>query len=366
MKVAVYGVAKNEEANLDKWYQSVKDADYILLVDTGSTDATVEKAKSFGINVVEISLDPWDETLAKNIAKALVPRDYDYMICLDLDEYIMTENWKSNLLKYTEDILLVTLYSEDGLSTTKRDTAKIHRKKSTIWMNYRPVLHKFTDNGLVGGISNCPHSGIEIGSIIGTDERFQDRESLYIKSYLNFLHIYRFYQSDKLLPSIIFFLAMSYYENNQYEECREYAKEYYDLFKDSNEKSTGMSIILLIFALLVPSKAESLLLRAEDYSESVSFTKYILIKQAIVFYKKGMYENALNVLNKIKNNSEINNYQMHDFSQEDLEYFLQICNNQTEATAAFDAKMLRIFSYVGMGKNHDKLAEESFKVFKNR
>ena len=42
MKIAVYCIALNEEKFVESWYNSAKDADYLLIADTGSTDCTVE------------------------------------------------------------------------------------------------------------------------------------------------------------------------------------------------------------------------------------------------------------------------------------------------------------------------------------
>jgi glycosyltransferase involved in cell wall biosynthesis len=49
MKIAVYAIALNEEQFVKRWYESAKDADYLLIADTGSTDKTVKLAKSLGI-----------------------------------------------------------------------------------------------------------------------------------------------------------------------------------------------------------------------------------------------------------------------------------------------------------------------------
>ena len=52
MKVAVYTIALNEEKHVQRWYDSAKDADYLLIADTGSTDKTVELAKSLGMLLI--------------------------------------------------------------------------------------------------------------------------------------------------------------------------------------------------------------------------------------------------------------------------------------------------------------------------
>ena len=45
MKIAIYTIAKNEEQFVEDWYNSAKDADYLLIADTGSTDNTVHIAE---------------------------------------------------------------------------------------------------------------------------------------------------------------------------------------------------------------------------------------------------------------------------------------------------------------------------------
>lgn len=102
MKVCVYTIALNEEQFVETWYNSVKDeADYLLIVDTGSTDKTIELAKSFGINVAQICVKPWRFDTARNASLALVPADMDYCIPLDMDE-IMLPGWRAELEKAYE------------------------------------------------------------------------------------------------------------------------------------------------------------------------------------------------------------------------------------------------------------------------
>ena len=50
-KVCVYAICKNEEKFVDRWYESVKEADEIYVLDTGSTDKSIEKLKKHKIHV---------------------------------------------------------------------------------------------------------------------------------------------------------------------------------------------------------------------------------------------------------------------------------------------------------------------------
>jgi glycosyltransferase involved in cell wall biosynthesis len=101
MRIAVYTIALNEEKHVKKWYESAKEADYLLIADTGSTDKTVEIAKSLGINVIDIRIDPWRFDDARNASLAAIPLDIDYCIALDMDE-VLIDGWKKDFPKVLE------------------------------------------------------------------------------------------------------------------------------------------------------------------------------------------------------------------------------------------------------------------------
>ena len=42
MKICVYAICKNEEKFVSSWLESMQEADYICVLDTGSRDKTVE------------------------------------------------------------------------------------------------------------------------------------------------------------------------------------------------------------------------------------------------------------------------------------------------------------------------------------
>jgi glycosyltransferase involved in cell wall biosynthesis len=100
MKIAVVTIALNEEHFVERWATSAKEADYLLIADTGSTDGTIETAKKLGINVVSVSIKPWRFDDARNAALAMVPDDIDYVINLDMDE-VLVEGWREHLEKAT-------------------------------------------------------------------------------------------------------------------------------------------------------------------------------------------------------------------------------------------------------------------------
>jgi glycosyltransferase involved in cell wall biosynthesis len=102
MKVAVYTIALNEEKFVERWFNSAKDADYLLIADTGSSDNTVEAAKKLGINVHKIFIRPWRFDDARNAALSLIPEDIDYCVSLDMDE-VLVEGWREHLEQAFEE-----------------------------------------------------------------------------------------------------------------------------------------------------------------------------------------------------------------------------------------------------------------------
>lgn len=101
-KITVYAICKNEEKFIDRWMESIKDADEIVVLDTGSTDNTVEKLKEKGAKVFVKKINPWRFDVARNESLNLVSRDTDICVCLDLDE-IIEEGWRKKLENIWQD-----------------------------------------------------------------------------------------------------------------------------------------------------------------------------------------------------------------------------------------------------------------------
>jgi glycosyltransferase involved in cell wall biosynthesis len=92
-KIAVYAIALNEEKHVLRWWESAREADLVLLADTGSTDRTLEIANSTGMRVEKIYIHPWRFDTARNSALAMIPADFDICVALDLDE-VLQVGWR--------------------------------------------------------------------------------------------------------------------------------------------------------------------------------------------------------------------------------------------------------------------------------
>jgi hypothetical protein len=96
MRIAVYTIARDEEEQLDRWVASIRDADVIVLADTGSADETVGRARELGVDVHQIEVEPFRYDTARNRALDLVPDDVQVCLALDVDEVLMP-GWRDQL-----------------------------------------------------------------------------------------------------------------------------------------------------------------------------------------------------------------------------------------------------------------------------
>lgn len=101
-KICVYAICKNEEQFVDKWLDSMSEADYIVVLDTGSTDNTYNLLKNDSrvYRVEQKVINPWRFDVARNESMKLIPEDANILLCTDLDELlepgwanVIRENW---------------------------------------------------------------------------------------------------------------------------------------------------------------------------------------------------------------------------------------------------------------------------------
>lgn len=150
MKIVVYAISKNEEKFVNRWYESMKEADEIYVLDTGSSDDTVKLLEEKGVKVFVKEIKPWRFDVARNESLNLVPWDVDVCVCTDLDE-VFKPGWRkeleavwnrdANRLRYIynwrldeNDRPIVSFYAE-----------KIHSRNNYSWIH--PVHEVLSYNG---------------------------------------------------------------------------------------------------------------------------------------------------------------------------------------------------------------------------
>lgn len=150
-KICVYAIAKDEEKNVEQWYNSMKEADAVYVLDTGSSDNTVSKLKELGAIVEQKIINPWRFDVARNESLKLVPEDTDIYVCTDLDETI-SPGWRKELEEIWEEGTNQALYeyiytkNSSGVPTLTFQFDKIHNKDYEWECSIHEVL-KYTGPG---------------------------------------------------------------------------------------------------------------------------------------------------------------------------------------------------------------------------
>lgn len=100
-KLSLCMIAKNEGANIERCLESIESiVDEIILVDTGSTDDTVEKAKKYGAKVF---YSEWKNDFSAARNESIKHATGDWILILDPDEEI-PESCRDNLRAFLVDV----------------------------------------------------------------------------------------------------------------------------------------------------------------------------------------------------------------------------------------------------------------------
>lgn len=174
-KITVYAICKDEVNEIQEWMESMWEADYICVLDTGSTDGTYELLKQWTasypnkIIVAQQIITPWRFDYARNASLKLIPDDTTICVCTDLDERLtkgwsldVKNAWKENttrmLYKYAwshnVDGTPARIYWYDKIHSYGEWTWKfpVHesltfssdREESIVWLNEKNIyLHHF-------------------------------------------------------------------------------------------------------------------------------------------------------------------------------------------------------------------------------
>lgn len=217
-KICVYAICKNEEKFVERWVNSMREADYIVVCDTGSTDNTVDKFKSLGITPTCINISPWRFDEARNKCIDLIPEDVDICICTDLDEVlelgwreILEKKWQSDTKQARYNF--VWAFDDNGNPIKTSIAVKIHARKGFKWIY--PV-HEVLD-----------YSGKEPFVITDMFELKVHHLQDPYKSRAQYLPLLEL--SAKLYPNYdrnIHYLGREYMYHGKYNECIETLKKH--------------------------------------------------------------------------------------------------------------------------------------------
>ncbi len=145
MKIVVYAICKNESKFIKRWYDSMKEADSIYVLDTGSTDDSVKILKSLGVNVKTHKFKSFRFDEARNMALSMTPDDA-LCVCTDLDE-VFLPGWRKLLEENYDGETRIGYTYNWSLTNNKPNVSfildNIHTKKDYKWTH--PVHEVLTN-----------------------------------------------------------------------------------------------------------------------------------------------------------------------------------------------------------------------------
>lgn len=312
MKIAVYTIALNEEKFVERWYNSVKDADYILIADTGSTDRTVEIAKSLGINVYNISIKPWRFDVARNTALALLPDDIDMCVSLDMDE-VLSEGWRGILEKTTGN--QITYVFDNFHKQYSMINNKIHSRHGYVWkfLMHEGIVQDRTEPDIEFAY------GLEVHHLPDTEKprsQYLDLIKAALDENPNITRYYKYY-TDALVSL------------ERYEEAETW---YIEMMKVPGFSDTDKAHVYKLMADIIPEKEHSYLVACLQYAPERREPYYYL---AQYFFKQGDYILASHYVKQALEHTGsrldvFNNKEVWTGGVEKLQADIQECYNKKE------------------------------------
>lgn len=205
MKISCVLIVKNEEEILETALESIKDADEIIVVDTGSTDKTIEIAKRYTDKIYHFE---WCDDFSKARNHAIEQATCDWIYSIDADQ---------KLLSPMELVRSEAQRAEDGghkVAFVKTVTDGKHVHKREVLFKNDPTVR------WVGAYHEC----LSVPATLDTEVvRYRGSSKSKASDPMRGLRIL---MAQEKTPRVKFYLGREYYERKMYEEAIQWMGEY--------------------------------------------------------------------------------------------------------------------------------------------
>ena len=289
-------IVKNEEKFLPGCLESVKGyLDEIIIVDTGSTDNTVEIAKRFGAKVYHHA---WENSFSKARNYSLDYATCDWIFILDADEELdkddahkLKEVIKNNSINVA--YLPVFGRPEGGEISSVGNSERLFRNHSGFYYD-----------GIVHNTLKCNNSMKKISKRFNIKLYHygycQDNEQMERKFMRTSVLLKEAIKNNPDDPNPHFYLASSYLERKKFNECIEESLEAIRLFK--NQYSDIQARLLPYYTASIAFLNTDDMDNAEKYAlEAIDFyPDYLDIYHILssIYYNRREYNKCIDVTKK--------------------------------------------------------------------
>lgn len=352
-KIAVYAISKNESKFVERWYNSMMEADDIYVLDTGSTDDTYEKLKSFGVKVKKKIIKPWRFDVARNMSLKMVPKDVDICVCTDLDE-VFVSGWREKLEKLWDKSATRLRYiynwslDQDNKPIISFYGEKIHARNNFKWTH--PV-HEILS-----------YDGIE--KFLKTDEIIINHYPDNNKSRSSYLPLLELsVKEDPLDDRNMHYLGREYMYYKKYQEAIDTLEQHLLLPTStwSDERCASMRFIARCYSYL--KRYNEAIMWYDKAIKEAPYLKDPLMEKAILMYSIKRYDECEKLIRKalkikLNNKSYINEVFTFDHSAYDMLSLIYYYKKEYKKALFYVKKALKI------SPKNERL-QKNFKIIKD-
>lgn len=353
-KIYVYAICKNEEKFVDRWVDSMSEADGIFVLDTGSEDKTVQKLKKRKVNVTTKIIKPWRFDVARNESLKLVPQDADICVCTDLDE-VFEKDWRKKLEESWKDDTTRCRFVYNWSLKNDKPQVSFYYEKTHTRDNYKWV--------------NPVHEILEYQ---------KEKENIIT---VNEIVLNHYPDNTKSRSSYLSLLELSVKENPNNDRNMHYLGREYMYYKRYNEAiDTLIKHLNLESATWKDERSASMRFIARSYiglkrydeallwlDKAINETPYLrdpYMEKAIYLYQLGKYEEIIPLINKaleieVNERYYINEVFTFDYTAYDLLSIAYFYINDLVSALYYSEKALKMEPNDERLKNNNKIIKEA-------
>ncbi len=289
IKISACYIVKNEEKNLPRSIDSLKSAvDEIVVVDTGSTDKTIEVAKNYGAKIIETT---WEDDFSAPRNLAIENASGDWIIFLDADEFFAYPNKvRSAIEKLSNETTIlierINIDEDNGNREINRNR-DLRIFKNVDYLRYRGMIHENLEN----------ISGDELSYVLADNDL-----TAYHTGYSASIHKDKYLRNIRILELEIerygyrvqqdMSFANCYAGLGDYENTLKYAKRAAKNYEQiiTNPEAPFIHILKAMYELKYP--VEDCLNFLEDTIKKLPNVPFFYDQQGILFNKLKRYKEA--------------------------------------------------------------------------